>query len=205
MQTANVDVPIVITGRHIEITDAIREYVQRKMASIHLDFPRIMEAKVVLDVQPHQNNRNFAEIVLFCANHIHIEASSHSEDLYAAVDETVSKIARRMRKRKTRLLKNHRPRSESIRFLDEHVYSAEFEEHEQGTPLEMEPVIIHRENYRIRPLYPDEAITEMEVSERSFIVFHNQKTHEICVLFRRKDGDYGMIGLDSAEVPAAAA
>ncbi len=193
MQTANVDLHITVTGRHLEITDAIRDYARRKIDSLHLDYPRIIEAKVILDVQaPH---RQFAEIVLFCANHITIECSSTCEDLYAAIDETMSKIARRMRKYKTRLLKTHRPRTtnSSIRHLDEHVYASEgFEEHEHE---EVEPVIIHPENYRIRPLFPDEAITELELSENHFVVFHNQKSHDLNLLFRRKDGDYGMIAL----------
>ena len=192
MQTANVDLHITVTGRHIEITDAIREYARKKIDGLHLDYPRIIEAKVILDVQaPH---RQFAEIILFCANHITIECSSTSEDMYAAIDETISKIARRMRKFKTRLLKSHRPRKGGIRHLDEHVYASEgFESREEE---DVAPVIIHPENYRIRPLYPDEAITELELSERHFVIFQNQENHGgLNLLFRRKDGDYGMIAL----------
>jgi putative sigma-54 modulation protein len=195
MQTQNVDLHITVTGRHLEITDAIREYAHRKIDGLHLDYPRIIEAKVILDVQTH--HRHFAEIILFCADHITIECSSTSDDLYAALDETASKIARRMRKYKTRLLKRQRPRTNnSIRHLDEHVYASAH--HEDEAKEELEPVLIHRENYRIKPLFPDEAITELEMSERHFVVFHNQKTHELNVLFRRKDGDYGMIVLPEA-------
>jgi putative sigma-54 modulation protein len=199
MQTANVDLHITVTGRHLEITDAIRDYARKKVDSLHLDYPKIIEAKVILDVQTH--NRHFAEIILFCANHITIECSSTCGDLYAAMDETISKIARRMRKYKTRLLKSHRPRTNtSIRHLDEHVFASEgFEDHEHD---DVEPLIIHPENYRIKPLYPDEAITELELSERHFVVFHNQKTHALNLLFRRKDGDYGMIDLSQEETPA---
>lgn len=191
MQTANVDLPITVTGRHVDVTDTIREYARRKVEGLHLDYPRIIEAKVILDVQ--NNHRHFAEIILFCANHITIEASTTCSDLYAAIDETISKIARRMRKHKTRLLRNHRPRSASIRHVDEHVFSTEVLEDEEKE--EIEPVLIHRENYRIRPLYPDEAITELELSDRSFIVFANQKSHRLSILFRRNDGDYGMMEL----------
>ncbi len=199
MQTANVDLHITVTGRHLEITDTIREYARRKIDGLHLDYPRIMEAKVILDVQTH--HRHFCEIILFCANHITIECSSTSEDLYAAIDETISKIARRMRKYKTRLLKNHRPRKGGDRHLDEHVYASEgFEKHE---PDEVEPVIIHPENYRIRPLFPDEAITALELSEQHFVVFHNQKSHDLNILFRRKDGDYGMIALPNGKANGA--
>jgi putative sigma-54 modulation protein len=195
MQTANVDLHIVVTGRHLAVTDAIRDYAKKKVEGLHLDYPRIIEAKVILDVHNgHGAPRHFCEIILFCANHITIEASSECADLYAAIDETIGKIARRMRKYKTRLLKTHRPRNASIRHLDEAVYAPHNLEEEARE--EVEPVLIHKENYRIRPFYPDEAITELEISERSFVVFQNEKTHRLSILFRRKDGDYGMIELD---------
>lgn len=198
MQTANVDLNITVTSRHVELTQAIHDYAVKKIEGLHLDYPRIIEAKVVLDVQ--SRDRHYAEVVLFCANHITIDASSVCDNLYAAIDETVSKIARRMRKRKTRLLKNSRPRSLSIRYMDEQVFPQEVLENEEQE--EVEPVLIHPENYRIRPLYPDEAITELELGERSFVVFHNQKTHTTCILFRRPDGDYGMMELPNAPDPA---
>ena len=191
MQIANAHLNITVTGRHLEITDAIRDYAHKKIESLHLDYPRIIEAKVILDVQTHQ--RQYAEIILFCANHITIQASSTCEILYAAIDETISKIARRMRKHKTRLLKNHRPRTGSIRHMDETVFHSEaIDDHSIEDP---EPLIIHRENYRIRPLYPDEAITELEIGELPFLLFQSQKTHQLTILFRRKDGDYGMMEL----------
>ncbi|MEM8955821.1 MAG: ribosome-associated translation inhibitor RaiA [Verrucomicrobiota bacterium] len=187
MQTANVNLPITVTGRHVSVTESMRAYATKKLEGLHLDYPRIIEAKVILDVE---KNRQIAEIVLFCANHITIEASTETEDLYASIDETVSKIARRMRKHKTRLLKSHRPRNQTIRHLEEQVFSADLPEHEDEEP---EPLIVHKENYRIRPMFRDEAIMEMEMSERTFLVFQNAKNNRLNIVFRRKDGDYGVI------------
>ena len=189
MQTQNVNLPITVTGRHVEITDSMRDYALKKVQGLHLDYPRIIEAKVILDVQ---KNRQIAEVILFCANHITIEASTERGDLYASIDETMSKIARRMRKHKTRLLKN-RPRKGSIRHLEEHVFEETAVESDKD---EIEPVVIHRENYKMKPLYPDEAIMELELSELSFVLFENQATHKKSLMFRRKDGDYGVIVID---------
>ncbi|MCB1087449.1 MAG: ribosome-associated translation inhibitor RaiA [Verrucomicrobiae bacterium] len=196
MQVANVNTPVTVTGRHVSITEAIREYAVKKVQGLHLDYPRIIEAKVLLDV--HKNYQHFAEIVLYCADHITIEADTTSEDMYSSIDQTLSKIARRMRKYKTRMLKSHRPKGRPIRDLPEMVYAPEIPEEHTEEPV---PVIVHNEAYRIRPLFTDEAIEDMEVTERSFIVFENAKTHRICVVFRRKDGDYGMI--DIGEVNGA--
>ncbi|MDA0813690.1 MAG: ribosome-associated translation inhibitor RaiA [Verrucomicrobia bacterium] len=189
MQTKNVNLPITVTGRHIEITESIRDYALKKVEGLHLDYPRIIEAKVILDVQ---KNRQIAEVILFCANHITIEATTETEDLYASIDETMAKIARRMRKHKTRLLKN-RPRTGSIRHLEEHVY----DENVVETDIEeIEPVIIHRENFKVKPLFPDEAIMELELSDLNFVLFLNQNIQKKSLLFRRKDGDYGMVVVD---------
>ena len=102
-----------------------------------------------------------------------------------------------MRKHKTRLLKSHRPRrQDTIRALEEQVYAAnsELPDDDEVDPV---PYIVHKENYRVRPLFTDEAIMEMELSERSFIVFENAKTDQLTVVFRLRDGDYGMIVPDA--------
>jgi len=188
MQKHNVNLPIIITGRHVEITDAIREYATKKIESLHLDYPRIIEAKVILDIEHH---RQIAEIILFCADHIVIEVKSTTEDIYASIDESTSKIARRMRKFKTRLLKSHRPRKNgSIRHIEEQVFHADDLHSEEET---IEPAYVHKEPYKVRPLFPDEAILDLEMSARSFVVFHNQTTHKLAIMFRRKDGEYGLI------------
>ncbi len=188
MQTHNVNLPITVTGRHVEVTAAMRDYAQKKVEGLHLDYPRIIEAKVILDVQNHRQQS--AEIILFCANHIVIEVDTTTEDIYAAIDESISKIARRMRKYKTRMLKSHRPRKGSVKLLQEHVYheSALETEHEH-----IEPAYVHKEQYKIRPLYTDEAMMDLGMSGRTFVIFHNQKTHKLAVLFRRADGEFGLI------------
>lgn len=187
MQVQNVNLPITVTGRHVTVTEAMRDHAYKKVEGLHLDYPKIIEAKVILDVQ---KNRQKAEVILHCANHITIEADTETGDMYASIDETMSKIARRMRKYKTRMLKSHRPRKQSIRHLEERIFSAEMpEDHEE----DVKPVIVHKDNYRIRPMFEEDAIMEMELSERSFIVFHNAATDRLSVLYRRKDGDYGMI------------
>ena len=191
MQTHNVNLPITVTARHMQVTEALRDYVSKKIEGLHLDHPRIIDAKAVLDFQQHKH-RQMCEIILHCANHITIEASSEtSDDLYAAIDETIAKIARRMRKHKTRLQKHARARhNQSIRHIPEHVFETDVLEKQED---EVEATIIHPEKYRVKPLYPDEALMELELSDRPFLVFHNQKTHKMSVVYRRKDGDYGMI------------
>lgn len=196
MQTVNVNLPITVTVRHEQVTDALRDYAQKKIAGLHLDYPRIMEAKVILDVQ---KNRHIAEIILFCANHITIEASTENGDMYAAIDETISKIARRMRKHKTRLLKKHRPRNgDSIRTLDERVFSqVAFEQQPEEPETDLEPVLVFPDHYRVRTMYKEDAMVELELSDRPFVLYKSARRDCLTILYRRKDGEYAAMDVPS--------
>jgi putative sigma-54 modulation protein len=191
MQTANVNVPIRITGRHLSITDAIRQYAQSKVDHIHLDYPRIIEVHVILDVEKH---RHFAEIVLHCANHITIEADHECDDMYAAIDGVIAKITRQMRKYKTKMLRSHRPRKGENKHFDQHVLQIDetFELHEESEPKHVET-----ERVSVKQLFVDEAVLQLELAaNRQFIVFLNAKTEKLNILQRRRNGGFGLMELE---------
>jgi putative sigma-54 modulation protein len=176
---------IAVTGRHITVTEAIKEYAQKKIEAIGIDFPKIISAHVILDVQKY---RHRCEIVLACANHIHIEAEEESDNMYASIDVAVDKLARQMRKYKTKI-QRHRPKKRDIVRIEEHVLSAEgLDLHEDA-----EPKVIHKETFEVKPMFPDEAVLQLELSPRQFLVFLNPKTEQVNVLYRRKTGNYGLI------------
>lgn len=192
MQTTNADPQVTIVVRHETITDSIREFVQKKIGSLHLDYPKIIEARAVLDVQ---KNRHIAEIILFCANHITIDASTEGPDMYAAIDETISKIARRMRKHKTRLLKKKHPKpEETIKHLDEKVFAMNIlDNYPEESDVDPEPLIIHRETVKMKTLYKEDAIMELELSDRPFLAYTNARRGVLQIVYRRSDGDYAVI------------
>ncbi|MFT6179293.1 MAG: putative sigma-54 modulation protein [Paracoccaceae bacterium] len=194
MQTRNVDPKITVTVRHEDITDSLRQYAMEKIGGIHLDYPRIIEAKAILDVEG--SRRHKAEIILFCADHIVIDASSETEDMYKSIDFTIDKIARRMRKHKTRLLKRRTPRQEdSIRYLDELNYRADFLDNlpdEVNEAEEPEPFFVHKESVSLRRLFKEEAVVELDLTERPFVVFQNARRDVVSIIWRKSDGEYGM-------------
>ena len=186
MQVANVNMPIKVTGRHVSITDAIKDHAEKKIEGLHLDYPRIIEAHVILDVEKY---RHFAEVILICGNHITIEASAETSDMYASIDQVITKIAQQMRKYKTKIMRQHRPRRQEIQHVDEQVLSIEgFDDHEES-----EPTVIHTERYPVKPMFVDEAVLQLEMSSRQFVVFLNAKTEKVNVLYRRKKADFGLI------------
>ena len=186
MQTANVNIPIQVTGRHLAVTDALKQHVQKKVDGLHLDKPRIMEAQVIMEVQ--KKYRHMAEVILFCANHITIEAKANAEDLYAAIDAAFAKAVQQMRKFKTRIMRQNRPRNVSLKTFNEKLLS--MEHHEEH--MEVEPrVVVESESYAVKPMYVDEAIVQLEVSERDFLLFTNLATEKLNVIYRRKDHESG--------------
>jgi putative sigma-54 modulation protein len=188
MQVANVNLPIKVTGRHVAVTEPIRDYAIKKVEGLHLDTPRIIEAQVILDVQKY---RQIAEVILHCANHITIEASAQSNDLYAAIDEVMGKIAQQMRKFKTRIMRQSRPKHAPIKTFNEKII--EVASSTEENPIEVEPKVIETEQYQVKPMFVDEAILQLEVSDREFVVFTNAKTEKVNVLYRRKEAGFGLI------------
>ncbi len=175
---------ITVTGRHVTVTPAIEEYARKKIDNIHIDFPRILDAHFIVEVEKF---RQRAELVLHCGNHIHIEASDVHEDLYAAIDKAVDKAERQMHKYKTRI-QNHRPRHAQARHFDEQILTHDLhEEHGQTHHVRTEP-------YPCKPMFVDEAVLQLEVSDkREFLVFLNADTEQVNVLYRRRSGDFGLI------------
>ncbi|TAG09383.1 MAG: ribosome-associated translation inhibitor RaiA [Verrucomicrobia bacterium] len=193
MQTANVNLPITVTVRHEQVTDSLRDYAHKKIEGLHLDYPRIIEAKAILDVQ---KNRHIAEIILFCANHIVIEAHTEGKDMYVALDETIEKIARRMRKHKTRLLKKSRPhRNESIRHLDEKYFNEDVLDHPQDSEHDPEPFIVYPDQYAIRTMYKEDAVMQLELSDRPFVLYRSARRGCLTIIYRRKDGEFSAIDI----------
>jgi putative sigma-54 modulation protein len=194
MQTANVNLPITVTVRHEQVTDSLRDYAHKKIEGLHLDYPKIIEAKVILDVQKH---RHIAEIILFCTNHITIEAHTEGRDMYVALDETIEKIARRMRKHKTRLLKKSRPhRNQSIRYLEERYFTEEAMDHPEESEHDPVPFIVHPEKYAVKTMFKEDAIMELELSDRPFVLYKSARRDCLTIVYRRKDGEYAALDVN---------
>lgn len=197
MKTSNVNMNITITGRHIDITEAIRNFATKKIEGIQMDYPKIVEARVIVDVQ---KDRQTAEIVLFCTDHITIQASSTSPDLYCSIDESISKIMRRMRKHKTRLMKHFRPhRTKSIRKLETKVYDEDLFETDLDldAPEDPKPIRISREGYDMKTMYKEDAIMELEISGKPFILYRNARRDVLQIVYRTMPGEYSIIELGS--------
>jgi putative sigma-54 modulation protein len=188
MQTANANPHVKVTGRHLAITPAINDYATRKIEGLHLDYPKIIEAHVLVGVE--KKYRHWAEIVLVCSNHITIEAREENRrplrrdrcrdgqdrapDAQVQDASSQASIVRARRGAPSR----------GSRFL--HPEPIEEEEHH-------EHAVVRTERYPVKPMFVDEAVLQLEMSTRQFLVFMNARNLRVNVLYRRKSGDFGLI------------
>jgi putative sigma-54 modulation protein len=104
--------PIRITGRHISLTGAMKEFLRRKIDRLRLQYPTVVEVHAILDVKKY---RRMAEIILRCPNHVTIKAGFESDDMYASIEQALDRVGRKMRKQHTRLMRQGLPRRHSVR------------------------------------------------------------------------------------------
>ena len=171
------------TFRHMEPSDALKSYAEEKLERVkkYIDEPVI--AQVFFTVE---KIRHSAEVTL-TAKGITIKASEETNDMYSAIDAVLDKIERQLRRYKERI-KDHKPALESRgRQIQKSIVQAE------SIERQAEPVVIRTKTFSIKPMSVDEAVMQMDLMHKDFLVFTDASTEHINVIYRRKDGNYGLI------------
>lgn len=173
---------LAVTFRHMEPSDALKNYVQDRTTKLTKYIDRPLESQVTLTVQKF---RQIAEVVIN-ADGLRIAGQEAHEDMYAAIDLVMDKIERQVKKYREKI-RNHKPvAGKEIRWKREVYQQESFED-------DKEPVIIKTENYFVKPMSVDEAAMQMDLSQQDFLVFNNASTQSVNVIYRKKDGNYGLI------------
>jgi len=175
---------VAVTFRHMETSDPVRLYVEEKLARVKKYIDEPIDAQAVLSVEKKIRHR--AEVTLV-AKGITIKGSEETNDMYAAVDAVVDKIERQLKRYKEKI-KKHKPLSGKERQVQKTVVAAE--SIDESHP---EPVIIETQSFVVKPMSVEEAVMQMDLLHKEFLVFTDDNTSEINVVYRRKDGNYGLI------------
>lgn len=180
---------VTVSGRHLEITPAIREHVEKGLRKVrdHFDTAdRVMDANVVLTVEKH---RQIADITLLM-NGIRMHGKETGPDMYGSVDAVLEKLEKQIRKFRTRI-NNFEPRriADHIVLEYDHKVLETDEATEQGAPHR----IVQRETVSMKPMSVDEALMQLELIEDDFLVFMNADTEQMNVLYVHKNGTRGLI------------
>ena len=168
---------IIIKGRKIEITDAIKEKINKKLGKLNKFFDEETRADVTLRVE---KDRQIIEVTIF-SNGIIYRAEYSDSDMYVAIDNIVDVIEGQIRKNKTRLEK----RIKTQAFAPENFESPE--------PEQDEYKIVKRKAFSFKPMGVEEAILQMNLLDHSFYVFRDVETETVSVVYRRNNGGYGLI------------
>lgn len=170
-----------IHGKKVEVTEAIETYIEAKIGKLdkYFENPEELTATVVIRIR---NTEQIVEVTI-PAKGVILRAEESHKDLYAAIDLVSEKIERQIRKNKTRLRK-HNKRKENIAefILDFDIVQDQDEE-----------VVVKRKQIDMKPMSEEEAILQMELLGHAFFVFKDVETGNVCILYRRKDNNYGLI------------
>lgn len=167
-------------GQKIKVTDAIQAHAEEKLKKLdkYFDTPEEITANVLIKVKGKDQT---VEVTIPTKKFI-LRGEETNNDLYAAIDLVTDKLERQIRKNKTRLKKKN-----VQNVID---FKIDFEVEKED---ENKSKIVKRKNIEMKPMSEEEAILQLELLGHSFFVFKNVKTDEIDILYRRNDGDYGII------------
>jgi putative sigma-54 modulation protein len=166
---------VIVTGRHIEVTPALKDYADKKIARFERYLSNISEAVVTLGVEKYRHKVE----VLLKVNGVLIQAEGITGDVYSSIDEVVEKLERQIKKYKEKLVSHRKSEGKSG-----------IEESEEAADTGR---IIKNKRFELKPMSPDEAAMQMELLDKDFFVFTNDKSGDINVIYRRKDSNFGLI------------
>jgi putative sigma-54 modulation protein len=179
---------ITVTGRHMEMTDALKSYVEAGLQKLRVHFDKAAVADVVLTVEKH---RHIAEMSLH-ANGIRIHGKESSSDMYASVDVVLDKIGKQVQKYKDRI-NRHQPRTSKESRNYQHQVLEYIPERENASPEAPLHRVINREKLPMKPMSVDEAMMQLDLVDDAFLVFFNADTQQVNVLYGVDNGTFGLI------------
>lgn len=167
---------IIVRGKNVEVTPALREYVDEKIGRLTRYFDNLREAIVLMSVE---KGRHVVEVTVYLnENGIILRGEEASNDMYASLDLVLEKLERQIEKYKTKISRIVLPKAKDN---GEHR-----EEIDNGK-------VVKTKRFAVKPMDTEEAIMQMNLLGHDFFVFFNSDSEEVNVVYKRKDGNYGLI------------
>ena len=192
------------TFRHMEASQAVREYAEDKLDKIRKYFSRqLLGAHAVFSVE--RNHNHTCEFSLTLPSGLAVQARETTEDMYSSIDLAVARIERQVRKWKDKI-RDHKPHGDADYSVRERVLPAESlepppsaapsaaEDRKTPTPPAAPAIkVIKEQTFTVRAMRVEDAVMQMNLLENDFLVFTDIDTKGLSVVYRRKDGNYGLI------------
>jgi putative sigma-54 modulation protein len=176
---------LTIQGRNVEITESIRNYVDRKIGRLDRYLPTLAEARVEIQEQSRGNDQRYiVQVTLYDSHGTILRGEEQAPEIFPALDTVVDKMHRQI----TRFKGKRRDRYQRQQPPEEWVEDlpGEYEEEEQRE-------IVRTKRFAMSPMNAEEAIEQMELIGHTFFVYFDADSNSVNVVYRRRDGNYGMI------------
>jgi len=169
---------VTVIAKNMELTDALKEIVQKKISKLEKYFEANVEARATLSVQ---RNRHIIEVTI-PFNGVILRGEEATSDMYKSLDLVGDKLERQIRKQKTRLSRRH---GGSLRFGEINNIDVKLSE-EDGK-------LVRVKKFGVKPMNSEEAILQMDLLGHNFFVYQDADSNKVNVIYKRKDGDYGLL------------
>ncbi len=169
------------TGRHIEVTPALRSHVEEHFERIsHLFDGNDNKAHIIIEVE---RGKHRSEIVVKWRNEV-LNATTSVSDMYNSLSQSIAKIEKQALKLKNKIIDKHH-KAEKLGTIAAPAVEV--------APEPGKPSIIRTENYSVKPMTPEEAVLRLEQEDNQFLVFRSAESEGVAVIYKRDDNNYGLI------------
>ena len=177
---------MIISGKQMDLTDGIKHAIEEKLGRLDFYLHPATDVKVTVSAK---KARQKVEVTIFPINGPIIRAEDIEENLYAAIDIVYDKLNIQLRKYKKRLQDRHKS-NESIRFdAIEDIQDNDYSSDEDN----LDTIIKRTKKFGVKPMSPEEAVLQMDLLEHDFYMFRNAESNGMSIVYRRKNGGYGLI------------
>ncbi|OFW57452.1 MAG: ribosomal subunit interface protein [Actinobacteria bacterium RBG_16_64_13] len=182
---------LTVKGRNLALTDAIGAYAEEKLGKLskYLANGSRCEVELWTEKNPSIADNQVVEVTIFTKGPI-IRAREASPDIYASIDLVFAKLERQVKKYRGKLVSRSQGAHKEVLVSEGFNILEESEESEAETST---PRIVKTKQFMVKPMAPEEAALQLELVGHDFFVFTNSETNETAVVYRRRDGNYGLI------------
>jgi putative sigma-54 modulation protein len=182
---------LIVKSRNGKVSDRQQDYIKEKLSKLERYLDRISKVTVEVAEEQRRNEGNVhrAQVTLVGDHGILLRAEQRASDLYSAIDVVHDNLQRQIQRYKDKHWRRGRLRRQGSEIVEvaPEANGAAAEETEQA------PRIVRTKEFQVKPMYSDEAVEQMELLGHNFFVFRDAGTSQINVLYRREDGNYGLI------------
>jgi putative sigma-54 modulation protein len=177
-----------VRGENIEVTPALREYVEKKIGKLERYLDHTEDVHVHVNLKVYNDKQGKIEVTIPMP-HLLLRAEERHDDMYAAIDLVADKLERQIRKHKTKVNRKLRDRDKEVK----QAVAAPNHNHAAVENEEEEFEIVRTKHFSLKPMDSEEAILQMNLLGHNFFIFTNAETNRTNIVYRRKDGKYGLI------------